>query len=139
MKLITVLVIAMLVVSIFTSSCLVTSRDINVEIKCDQFNQNDNLINEFQVETGDKIRVKLCSNQSTGFQWAYETNIENVLGEEDHDYQEPAGDTPGAAGTESWTFEAVGSGTVEVHMTYSQPWEGGQKEARTYTMFVTVD
>ncbi len=139
MKLITILVVASLAAFLFASSCFVTSHDINVEISCDQFNENAHLINEFQIETGDKIRVNLCSNPSTGFQWGYETSTSNILNEEDHDFEEPAANATGAAGTETWTFEAVEKGTVEVHMAYSQPWEGGQKEERTYTMYVTVD
>ena len=121
------------------SSCIITSRDINVEITCDQFNENHHTRNEFQVEIGDKIRVKLCSNPTTGFQWEYEMSGESVLNEEDHDFEEPKGDVPGTAGIEVWTFEAVEKGTTEVLMEYSQPWEGGLKEEWTYTITVTVE
>jgi len=94
--------------------------------------------NEFQAEIGDKITVKLCSNPTTGFKWNYKTTIENVLKEEDYDFEEPKGDVLGAAGIEVWTFEAVEKGTTEVRMEYSQPWEGGLKAEWTYTMTVTV-
>ncbi len=127
-----------LVALLSLSSCIITSRDINVEITCDQFNENHHTRNEFQVEIGDKIRVKLCSNPTTGFLWEYEMSGENVLNEEDHDFEEPQGDVPGAAGMEVWTFEAVGKGTTEVRLTYSQPWEGGEKEVWTYTITATV-
>jgi predicted secreted protein len=112
-----------------------------VEISCDEFTENPNSIirNEFQVEVGDKITVKLCSNPTTGFQWDYETTTENILKEEDHDFEESEGDTVGAASIEVWTFEAVEKGTTEVLMEYSQPWEGGLKAEWTYTMTVTVE
>ncbi len=133
-----------LIFTIFTavlllSSCIVTSHDFKVEISCDKFGENSHYITEFEVEVGDKIRVGLCSNPTTGFQWDYETTIENVLKEEDHDFEEPKRDVPGAAGIEVWAFEAVEKGTTEVQMEYSQPWEGGLKAEWTYTMNVTVE
>jgi len=133
-----------LVVTIFTavlllSSCIVTSYDFSVEISCDEFNESNHRSGEFEVEVGDKIRVELCSNPTTGFQWDYEMTIENVLKEEDHDFEEPEGDVTGAAGIEIWTFEAVETGTTEVQMGYSQPWEGGLKSEWTYNMTVTVE
>ena len=128
-----------LATSLSLLSCIVTSRDINVEITCDQFNENHHTRNEFKVEIGDKIRAKLCSNPTTGFKWEYEMSNANVLKEEDYDFEEPKGDVPGAAGIEVWTFEAVEKGTTEVRMEYSQPWEGGLKKEWTYTITVTVE
>ena len=132
------------ILTIFTlvlllSSCIVTSYDFNVEISCDDFGESNHRSGEFDVETGDKIRIKLCSNQTAGFQWDYEMTVENVLKEEDHDFEEPEEDAPGAAGIEIWTFEAVETGTTEVQMEYSQPWEDGMKSEWTYNMTVTVE
>jgi predicted secreted protein len=111
----------MLTAALLMSPCIVTSHDFNVEISCDEFNESNHRTGEVEVEVGDKIRVELCSNATTGFQWDYETTIENVLREEDHDFEEPNGDVVGAAGIEVWTFEAVETGTTEVQMEYSQP------------------
>ena len=101
-----------LIFTIFTtvlllSSCIVTSYDFKVEISCEEFGESNHRSSEFEVEVGDKIRVELCSNPTTGFQWDYETTIENVLKEEDRDFEEPEGDIPGAAGLDGWTFEAI--------------------------------
>ena len=125
-------------VILLLSSCIVTSHDYSVEISCDDFAANNNRVSEFEMEVGDKVRVDLCSNPTTGFQWDYEMTAENVLKEEDHDFEEPEEDIPGAAGIEVWTFEAVEEGTTEVQMEYSQPWEGGLKAEWTYTITVTV-
>jgi inhibitor of cysteine peptidase len=121
------------------SSCIVTSHDFNVEISCDEFDQSNQRSDEFEVEVGDKIRMKLCSDPTTGFQWDYEMTVENVLKEEDHDFEEPEEDIPGAAGIEIWTFEAIEPGTTEVQMEYSQPPEGGVKSKWTYNVTVTVE
>ena len=138
MKLRAILIAVILITLLLPLSCI-TSRDINVEITCDQFNANPHMINDFQVEVGDKIRVNLCSNPTTGFEWTYQMSNEGVLQEEDHDFEEPNGDALGAAGIELWTFEAIEKGTTEVSMEYSQPWEGGLKAEWTYTITVTVE
>ena len=141
MKLRMILMVTILVASLSMSSCIVTSHETGVEISCDEFNENPyNVRNEFQVEIGDKITVKLCSNLTTGFQWKYETTGDIVLQVEDHDFEEPEsnGDA-GVAGKEVWTFEAVEKGITELRMEYSRPWEGGEKTEWTYTITVTVE
>jgi predicted secreted protein len=133
------LISAILAILLLIPSCLVTSRDINVDISCDEFSANNHVRNDFQAEIGDKIRVKLCSNPTTGFKWEYSMSVENVLQEEDYDYEEPADkNLVGADGKEVWTFEAASKGTTEVRMEYRRPWEGGEKAEWTYTMNITV-
>lgn len=139
MKLRILFTLTIFVAVLLMSSCIVTSYDFNVEISCHDFDENSHRSGEFNVEIGDKIRVRLCSNQTAGFQWNYEMTLENTLNEEDHDFEEPEEDTPGAAGTEIWTFEAVEAGTTQVQMEYSQPWEGGLKSEWTYNMTVTIE
>jgi len=133
-----ILIFAMLIALLSSISCI-TARDINVEITCDQFNENHHARNEFQVEIGDKIRAKLCSNPTTGFKWEYEMSNDNVLKEKDYDFEEPKGNVVGAAGIEVWTFEAINKGTTEMRIAYNQPWEGGEKEVWTYTITITVE
>ena len=137
LKIFLVLCLAMLLLT--SSACFMTSQDYEINITCDNFNESHSCISAFNMEVGDKVRVRLCSNTTTGFQWEYQMTQGNVLKEEDHDYEEPEGNLAGAAGTELWTFEAVGAGETEVSMTYSQPWEGGEKDVWTYTMMITVE
>ena len=139
MKLRILLIFTIFATVLLLSSCIVTSHDFNVEISCDEFGESNHRSDDFEVEVGDKIRMKLCSDPATGFQWDYEMTVENVLKEEDHDFEEPEGDVPGAAGIEIWTFEAVETGTTEVQMEYSQPSEGGVKSKWTYNVTVTVE
>lgn len=139
MKLRICLIFTIFAAVLLLSSCIVTSHDFDVEISCDEFGENNHRSGEFEVEVGDKIRMKLCSDPTTGFQWDYEMTVENILKEEDHDFEEPEGDVPGAAGIEIWTFEAVEKGTTEVQMEYSQPSEGGVKSKWTYNVTVTVE
>lgn len=138
MKLRILLIFTILTNVLLLSSCIVTSYDFEADISCDEFGESNHRSGEFEVQVGDKIRLELCSNPTTGFQWDYEMTVDNVLKEEDHDFEEPEGDAPGAAGIETWTFEAVETGTTEVQMEYSQPSEGGLNSQWTYNMTVTV-
>ena len=138
MKLRIFLIFTILTNVLLLSSCIVTSYDFEVDISCEEFGENNHRSGEFEVGVGDKIRVKLCSGPTTGFQWDYEVTVADVLKEEDHDFEEPEGDVPGAAGIETWTFEAVETGTTEVQMEYNQPSEGGLQSLWTYNMTVTV-
>lgn len=132
--------ILIVIFSLLLSSCVNTSRDIHVSITCDDFIDNPTSIrNDFTIEIGDKIYVELCSNPSTGFEWAYEMSVQNVVDEEDRDYEEPESNLTGAPGKALWTFEAANPGTTVVSMEYSQPWEGGIKGEWTYTINVTVE
>jgi len=133
------LVFIMFISTLSMSSCIVTSHDYNVELSCEQFAETKHYSSDLVLEVGDKIRLELCSNPTTGFQWDYEITTENVVKEEDHDFEPPEGDVPGAAGIELWTFEAVEKGATEIQMEYSQPWEGGLKAEWTYTVTVTVE
>ena len=138
MKFRIILILMVLALSFSLFSCI-TSREINVEISCDQFGETPNFASEFTASVGDKITVKLCSNQSTGFRWEYETTGDAVLQEEDHDLVEPEGGVVGAPGQEVWTFEAVEKGTTEVHMEYNRPEEGTEQPEWTYTITITVE
>ena len=134
-----ILILLLLFSTIFMQSCI-TSRDIHVEISCDEFTENPkSMQNDFQIEVGDKVYIELCSNPSTGFKWNYDLSGDNVLKEEGYDFEEPDGDVVGASGKEVWTFEAIEKGTTVINMEYSQPWQGGIKGEWTYRINVVVD
>jgi predicted secreted protein len=140
MKLKIIMVLPLLIVTMIAVSCVVTSRDVHVQLTCDDFSGNPtSMQNNFQIETGDKIYVELCSNPSTGFGWSYEMSGDAAVKEEDHDFESSESDMPGAAGKETWTFEAIKKGTTVINMSYSQPWEGGTKGEWKYKIEVTVN
>ena len=135
-----ILVLAVLVVSLSLFSCIVTSRAIDVDISCQQFSEDPHSMrNDFEAEVGDKITVKLCSNPTTGFEWGYEMTGDNVLKEEDRDFEEPEDGAVGAAGIEVWTFETTETGETEVRMEYRRSWEDEEQAEWTYTFTVTVE
>ncbi len=134
-----IIISLVILILMFTTVSCITSHDVHVEISCDEFSKNPkNLQNDFQIEVGDKIYVVLCSNPTTGFEWSYQMSGDTALKEEDHDFDQPEGDLPGAAGKETWTFEAIEKGTTTINMKYSQPWQGGIKGEWICTIDVVV-
>ena len=136
-------ILALLIIVVLTLtllSCIVTSRDTHVEISCDDFTKNPtSMRNDFEIDIGDKLYIELCSNPTTGFEWSYQMSGDTAVMEEDHDFDAPEGDVPGASGKETWTFEGVDKGATEIFMEYSQPWDGGIKQEWTYRITIKIE
>jgi len=130
------LLLIMCVAALSVSACT-TSHDYKSELTCEQFADNSQQTDSFALEVGDKLRLELCSDQAAGYQWDYAFTTQNVVKEEDHDFREPQQGS--AAGIDLWTFEAVGKGTTQIQMEYSQPSQGGSQAEWTYTITVTVE
>lgn len=120
------------------ASCT-TSHDYSLAVTCVDFDDNPNNESEFTLEVGDKIRIELCANPSTGYGWDYEMTEDNIVMEEDHDFDEPEGDVVGAPGIEFWTFEAVNPGNTEIIMEYTPPGTGNTEDSWTLQMSITVE
>ena len=142
MKVKTIVVCALAALPLLPSAC---SSEGAVEVSCDDFMAQPHISRQVDVKAGDAFTVTLCSNATTGFQWGESTQIGDraVLRQTGHEFiapEEKGGKEPaaGTAGQEKWTFEAVGQGTTEVSMEYSQPWDGGEKGAWTFKLTVTV-
>ncbi len=110
---------------------------------------------EVEITTGDALIITLESNSTTGFKWQYEEEVkdrlhiltgipdETVLALIDHKFVQKlvvpeAGAPSGTGGEEVWTFKAVGKGTTELSLEYSQPWKRGIKAAETFSLTVIV-
>ena len=114
-----------------------------VEIDCERFSATAGdqikLTRWVTVEEGDSVVVRLCANPSTGFAWEEAAiSAPGVLRQQEHDYIPPAISMPGASGMERWDFLAVGKGACTVFLSYSRPWDGGEKGARQFELHVEV-
>ncbi len=97
-----------------------------------------------RLQPDGEVTLTLCSNASTGFSWEAPRYDPAALALVSHVTQPPEGSAPGAAGSETWVFRALGCaatgssacGTSDVAFTYSQPWAGGTKGAWTFTLTV---
>ena len=112
-----------------------------IEVSYDELLNQKQVARTVSLRVGDFLQVSLGSNASTGFQWAPDMDISDpeVLAQTGHEAVGPAqGGGPGAAGREVWVLQAMSAGTATVITRYGRPWDGGEKDAWTFTAEVTV-
>lgn len=95
---------------------------------------------QISVVVGDTVKVFLDQNSaSTGFIWELGGNSDpSVLEYVGHETQPPAIPQPGTPGKDVWTFSALKTGTSTILLEYSQPWQGGIKNADSFVLTVNV-
>jgi inhibitor of cysteine peptidase len=94
------------------------------------------------IKNGQVISISLESNPSTGFGWfATITNSSVLTQMGDPEYLGAAADTStpvvGAAGTQTFYFQATGTGTTTLTLNYERSWENVPPE-KTITLTVEV-
>ena len=154
-KIIFLALIALLVVPLFALGCApadaknsspTTIPPLNhgeeariIEIILDEFQTNKNIIHNIELVKPQSLIVRLDSNPSTGYGWG-EAEISNadIVAQASRDFVEPNANVVGASGTDVWVFDSLKAGTATIKMSYSRPWEGGEKDEFTVTINVTV-
>jgi inhibitor of cysteine peptidase len=95
-----------------------------------------------EVEKGQTLVVTLESNPTTGYSWEVIEGEGTVLQQKGEVEFQPsnAGDQQlvGAGGTETFRFEAAGTGEVTLKLIYHRSWEKGVEPLQTFSMQVTV-
>jgi inhibitor of cysteine peptidase len=145
MKVKAVMTVTAMTIAIFLVACSSGPKQTAVEVSCDEFMNQKNITKQVEAGVGDILTVTLCSNPSTGFEWAESAQIsdQTVVQQTDHKYVAPeaaGGATPaiGTPGQEVWTFKALKKGTSTIYVEYSRPWEGGEKGEWTFHLTVVV-
>ena len=116
-----------------------------VSISAEDFNKEAHISRQLEVKTGEVFTVALDSNASTGFSWTEQAKIAdgNILKQTGHENIAPqANDATkpiaGMSGIEEWWFTAGQVGVTTATMSYSRPWEGGEKDVRTFVLTLIV-
>ena len=116
-----------------------------VTASAEDFTKEANITKQVEVKTGDVFTVALDSNATTGFSWTEQAKIAdgNILKQTGHEYIAPRANddtkpVAGMSGIEEWWFTAGQTGTTTATMSYSRPWEGGEKDVRTFVLTVIV-
>jgi inhibitor of cysteine peptidase len=116
-----------------------------VSVSAEDFAKEANILRQVEVKTGDVFTVALDSNATTGFSWTEQAKIadESILKQTGHQYIAPRADggnqpVAGRAGIEEWWFTAGQAGTTTAAVNYSRPWDGGEKDVRTFVLTVIV-
>jgi inhibitor of cysteine peptidase len=116
-----------------------------VTLSAEDFTKETNISRQVEAKTGDVFTVALDSNATTGFSWTAQAKIAdgNILKQTEHEYVAPRvnDDTKpvvGMTGIEEWWFTAGQTGKTTATMSYGRPWEGGEKDVRTFVLTVVV-
>jgi inhibitor of cysteine peptidase len=111
-----------------------------LQISYDELLTQKNISREITLPVGGFLQLSLGSNASTGYQWAEQMQISDpkVVVQTGHERITPTNGQAGAAGSDVWVLQATGPGTTTVSSTYGRPWDGGEKDAWTFTATVTV-
>ncbi|MFH1381382.1 MAG: protease inhibitor I42 family protein [Chloroflexota bacterium] len=113
-----------------------------IEISVDDFMAQNHLTRDVVLIRPGSLIVSLGANPTTGFTWE-EAEISNpsVVTEQSHNFVAPQADSQvvGAPGKDVWVFDPQQPGTATIKMSYSRPWEGGEKDEWTLTLNVTVE
>lgn len=124
------------------SGCIPSSESkASISISCDDFQSQHNIVRTATLNVGETLTVSLCSNKTTGFSWQEKADIDNaqILEQTDYKWNAPQNTGKvGVAGAEVYTFKALKAGASSVSLGYSQPWQGGQKNANTFKVNITV-
>ncbi|MBU0717721.1 MAG: protease inhibitor I42 family protein [Planctomycetes bacterium] len=89
------------------------------------------------AQVGQKLKVVLDSNASTGYEWELTDLDPLVVEHSDTVYQGCSVPIPGCGGTETWTFTALSPGSTVLRLIYHRPWEDSEPAA-TFELTVTV-
>ena len=124
------------------SETVLSSDSMKRLVNCDTLNEREIIYEEVVITLDDTLTVALCSNPTSGFEWLKMARISNpsVVIQTDHNLlsTEATNGVSHGADMEQWTFKPINKGMTFVYMDYSQPWDGGEKKAWTYTLLVTV-
>lgn len=96
------------------------------------------------LAVGETLQVELPSNPTTGYSWKVTSNDADVLtplGEPQFALQARTTPMPGAGGTQTFHFQAVGKGQTTLTLVYVRPWETSVTPTPndTWTVQVTVE
>ncbi len=122
-----------------TTVCPTPERPL-VSASCEEFAAQPFITKIMQMKPGQTFDVSLCSNPSTGFQWPDKAQIQDtsIVTQINHVFQAPATGLVGAPGSDVWTFCVLKNGQTTIRFEYSQPWQGGQKATRVFTLVLTT-
>ena len=92
---------------------------------------------KIHVHVGQKFKVILRENPTTGFRWNPISSGEPECRLLDNSFNLDE-DAIGSGGSHYWFFQAVKEGSAKIEFVYSRSWEHNKTPARTFTLDVNV-
>ncbi|MDD4617233.1 MAG: protease inhibitor I42 family protein [Alphaproteobacteria bacterium] len=91
------------------------------------------------VTVGQTFSLSVKSNPTTGYQWQLARPLDQrVVRFVSKNYVPPESKLASAGGTDIWTFQAIGKGSVEIPLIYVRPWVKNKPPAESATFRVNV-
>ena len=84
------------------------------------------------------LEVSLEANPTTGYTWEVATINDSILHQLGEAQFLPESTAVGAGGTQTFRFEAVGTGQTELRLVYRRPWEQGVAPLQVFSLNVVV-
>jgi len=91
-----------------------------------------------ELRVGDIVMVRLAENPSTGFVWSRESAGGDALRLVRSEYVVAVDARVGGGGQRSFSFQAVGTGTVELRLKLWREWEGDKSIVDRFAATVRV-
>lgn len=82
--------------------------------------------------------VTLEANPTTGYTWEVATIDESILRLLGEPQFLPESSAVGAGGTQTFRFEAIGTGQMDLQLVYRRPWEQGVAPLQAFSLNVVV-
>ena len=76
-----------------------------------------------KTQVGQRLRVTLPENRSTGYSWQLAGDCSQILAKEDDKATPGPSNMPGAPGERAWVFAAKTAGNCELRFESTRPWE----------------
>jgi len=91
-----------------------------------------------ELEKGQVLVLKLASNPTTGYDWAY-TGLDTAILQQKGDVAYKSDSALiGSGGVDTWTFEVVGSGQTHLQLVYHRNWEKDIPPLETFDLDIVV-
>ncbi|HEY4950001.1 MAG TPA: protease inhibitor I42 family protein [Candidatus Acidoferrales bacterium] len=97
-------------------------------------------VEQIRVLAGKQFSITLSANHTTGYGWRLPTPPDpGTLKQISNEYHAADSGAVGAPGEEVWTFEAAGTGTVQLDFEYVRPFEKDAKPVKTARYSVVIE
>jgi predicted secreted protein len=123
------------VVLVVLITVVLVAYDVSLDNRVYAENDAEKII---EVRAGDSFFINLEENPSTGFNWQWAADRDDIITLESDQFKEPKAEgLVGAPGTHEFKFMAVKTGDAVVKFDYSQPWEPESVE-KTFVYSIKV-
>ena len=92
---------------------------------------------DLSVKCGDKFKIEVESNPSTGYKWHLLSFNEDILKLVSSEFVSELTNHMGSSGREHFNFEAKKKGGTRIKIVYRRTWEKQPRKSKEYFVIVT--